>query len=536
MATTVPMTGNSSDTVEYICNKYAKLDAAMGVWKTHWKTIAKYTMPNKDFVFGGQVPGEMKDWQLYDAIGVHCVDRLSAAFHGMLTNPASVWFSLSCGDPLIDSLPAVAKWLQDSARLMISVMNNSNFQSEIHEVYQELCSIGTGHMKIEEDELDVVRFTSRPIYESAVSENHLGIIDTHYYKYEYTLDQLSEAYPDTIPKELEEMRFKDPLKKVCIIHAIEPSNRLPPKLRHAVLPITSIHVLKEWNVILKKSGFEENPCITPRMSKISGEMLGRSPAMKALPDIMMADAMMKAFIEQAQVVIAPPLQVPDEGVLLPVKLEPRGTNYYRAGTKDRIEPLNIGGNLSIGDDILERVHAKIKQAFYIDQLHLVENDRMTTVEVMQRRDEYLRTMSPILGRLQNEFLRPTVQRVFGIMARRGLFPALPPELKDKKLEIKFVSQLARAQESVDAENFMRSWAMSMEIAKAQPQVLDLINGDKAVNFAFKSYGTNLSLLNEQEAIDKMRQSRAQQLEEERQIANSEVQSKTAVNVAKAAQE
>jgi len=536
MSTTVPLSGGSNGTVEYICNKYDKLEAAMGVWKTHWKTIAKYTMPNKDFVFGGQTPGEMKDWQLFDAIGVYCADRLASAFHGMLTNPSSIWFAISCGDPLIDNLPQVAKWEQDCARLMVSALNNSNFQSEIQEVYQEIVTIGTGHMKIEEDDLDIFRFTSRPIYESAVSENHLGIIDTHYYKYEYTLDQLAEAYPDTIPPELEEQRFKDPLKKVCIIHAIEPSHRLPPKLRHAILPITSIHVLKEFKVILKKSGFEENPCITPRFSKISGEMMGRSPAMKALPDIMMADAMMKAFIEQAQVAIAPPLQVPDEGVLLPIRLEPRGTNYYRAGTKDRIEPLNIGGNLSIGDDILERVHSKIKQHFFIDQLHLVENDRMTTVEVMQRRDEQLRTMSPILGRLQNEFLRPTVQRIFGIMARKGLFPPLPPELKNKKLDIKFVSQLARAQESVDGENFMRSWAMSVEIAKAQPQVLDFINGDKAVQFAFKSYGTPLALLNENGVVEKMRESRAQQLEEERQIANQEVQSKTAVNVTKAAQE
>ena len=122
------------------------------------------------------------------------------------------------------------------------------------------------------------------------------------------------------------------------------------------------------------------------------------------------------------------------------------------------------------------------------------------------------------------------------MARKGLFPPLPPELKNKKLDIKFVSQLARAQESVDGENFMRSWAMSVEIAKAQPQVLDFINGDKAVQFAFKSYGTPLALLNENGVVEKMRESRAQQLEEERQIANQEVQSKPAVNVTKAAQE
>lgn len=535
MTNIIPVSDQASQSgAEYICKKFDKLDANKSVWRGHWRKVAKYTMPNKDFVFGGQTEGEEKDFQLYDAIGVYATDRLASMFHGMLTNPASVWFALSSGDPQIDSVQPVAKWLQDTARKMVATMNSSNFQTEVQEVYQDLCSLGTAHIRVEEDEADVLRFTTRPIYDCAISENHLGVIDCVYYKYEMTLDQLCEAYPDTVTADMKELRFNDPLKKYIVIHAVEPTDRLPPKLRHPVMKFTSIHVLKDGNIILKKSGFEENPCIVPRFSKISGEMYGRSPAMKALPDIMMADVMMQAFIDQAQVAITPPVQVPDEGVLLPLDFSPRGQNYYRAGTKDRIEPIQLGGNLSMGDSLLEKVHEKVKQAFFLDQLHLVENDRMTATEVMQRKDEQLRTMSPILGRLQHEFLRPVIERVFGIMARKGLFDALPLELKKAKLEVKFVSQIARAQESVDGDNFQRAYSVVTAIMNAQPQAVDLLDGDKIVQFAMKTYGAPLSLLRTDEELKKMREARNQQQQQQQQIQNAQQQSEVAKNVAQTA--
>lgn len=531
----VPSSDGVSDQVQYVIKKRDKLEAYTALWKPHWKEISDYVLPQKNDVYGGAIAGEKKDNYLFDSIGVQSCDRLASALHGMLVNPGTQWFALSTGDALVDTNQDVSKWLQDTAKQINSAMQNSNFQPEIHEVLVDLCGIGTALLRIEEDEIDIFRFKASPIYDVRISENYNGLIDTVYYTYKMTMDQMADAFGDKVPAELQEERLKDPLKEYCIIHAVEPTHRLPVGLQHPMLPFTSLHVLQEKSVLLKVAGFEEDPCIVPRFSKISGEMYGRSPAMRALSDIKSVNAMKKAVLEGIQLQVAPPIQVPDEGVLMPVRTSPRSINYYRAGSKDRIEALNLGGNVGIGEQMIESMHKGIEKSFYLDQLHMVENDRMTATEVMQRRDEQLRSLAPLLGRLQHELLRPMIVRVFGIMGRRNLIPPLPEMLRGKKLEVRFVSQLARAQESIEADNFLKAFNVIGSIAQMAPQSLDYLNTDEVVKFSMRTYGAPLVLLNKKEEVDTVRQQRAEQQEQARQAQMAQMESQSANQMAQASQ-
>lgn len=526
---------NNTSTHKFVVDKYQKLKATRGTWETHWEELSKYVIPMKNEIYGQyNTKGEKKGNTLFDAVGIRCNEQLASAFHGMLTNPATQWFAFSSGNHLIDNKLDNAKWLQDTAKRILFVMNNTNFQSEIHECYIDLCGFGTSHLRIEEDENEIVRFTSRPIYEAVISENYNGIIDTVYYKYKISCEALVEQFPD-LPEEIKKLRHQEPLKEYTVIHAIEPSSRLPKDVAHEMLAFTSLHVLEEGCILLKKGGFEENPCIISRFSKLSGEMFGRSPAMKALPDIKTANSMMRTWLEGAQLAVNPALQAPDEGVLMPIRITPGAINYYRADSKDRIEPINTGVNPQVGIQVIELLHQNIKSAFYIDQLHLVENDRMTATEVMQRRDEQLRSMSPILGRLQYELLAPIVMRVFGIMARRGLIEPLPADLKKAKLEVKFVSQIARAQESVEGDSFMRAFQAIAGIGQAQqsPEIFDVIDLDSTAKFLFKTYGAPLSNLRKDQEVKAIRQQRAEAQAKAQQAQLDQMNSQANKNMAQA---
>jgi len=523
-----------SSSYKFVTDKYQKLKAQRGTWETHWEELSKYVLPLKDEIYGSfDTKGAKKGNTLFDAIGIRCNEQLASALHGMLTNPATQWFSFSTGNHEIDNKLENAKWLQDTAKRILFVLNNSNFQSEIHECYLDLAGFGTSHLRIEEDKAEIARFTSRPIYEAVVSENYNGVIDTVYYKYKITCEQLVEQFPDSIPEAIKNLRHQEPLREYTVIHAIEPSARLPKEVAHEMLEYTSLHVLEEGNILLKKGGFEENPCIISRFSKLSGEMFGRSPAMKALPDIKTSNAMMKTWLEGAQLAVNPALQAPDEGVLMPIRITPGAINYYRADSKDRIEPINMGVNPQVGTQVIELLHSNIRSAFYIDQLHLVENDRMTATEVMQRRDEQLRAMSPILGRLQYELLAPIVMRIFGIMSRRGLIAPVPMELGKQKLEVRFVSQIARAQESVEGDNFLRAFQASAGLAQMNPEALDVIDPDKAVKFLFKVFGSPLDLLRKDQETKSIREQRAQQQQAAMQAQIDQQSSQAAKNVAQA---
>lgn len=521
---------------KFVVDKYQKLKATRGTWETHWEDLSRFVLPLKNEIYGNyNTKGDKRNTHLFDAVGIRCNEQLASALHGMLTNAATQWFMLQSPDHIINSKQSVAEWCQTQSKRVLFVMNNSNFQSEIHECYLDLCGFGTSHLRVEEDDTDIVRFTSRPIYEAVVNENYKGVIDTVYYKYIVTTEQLVEQFPDTITEEIKAIRHQEPLKEYHVIHAIEPSSRLPKDLAHEMLAFTSLHILEEGSILLKKGGFEENPCIISRFSKLSGEMFGRSPAMKALPDIKTSNAMMKTWLEGAQLTVNPPLQAPDEGVLMPIRLTPGAVNYYRADSKDRIEPINIGANPQVGIQIIELLHQNIKSAFFIDQLHLVESDRMTATEVMQRRDEQLRAMSPILGRLQYELLSPIVIRVFNIMLRKGLIDPIPQELLKENLEVKFVSQIARAQESVEGDSFMRAFQSAAGLAQMAPTAMDVINPDESVKFLFKTYGAPLNLLRKDKEVKELRANREQQQQQAQQAQLDQMNSQSAKNVAQAEQ-
>ena len=54
-----------------------------------------------------------------------------------------------------------------------------------------------------------------------------------------------------------------------------------------------------------------------------------------------------------------------------VRHVPGGLNFYRAGTRERIEPLNIGANNPIGLQMEEQRRKAIRENFFVDQLMMI---------------------------------------------------------------------------------------------------------------------------------------------------------------------
>lgn len=513
-------------TPEEVVRKFEKLQGARVNWDSHWEEIADYTVPKKKDVFTkyNKQPGEKKNTHLYDATAIHANELLASALHGMLTNPSVQWFELTTGDPNLDANDKVKAWLQEAVKRIHQVLNNSNFQTEIHEVYLDLGSFGTSSMRIEEDDEMIIRFSSRPIYELYIDENYKGIVDTVFREYSMTGRQILQEFGEKNfpPHQLDAVK-KDLMKKWDVIHGVLPSKDAGKK---ASKKFSSYHVLKELRVMLKESGFFEFPYVIPRWTKISGEIYGRSPAMKALPDIKMINEIMKTTIRAAQKIVDPPLMAPDDGIIMPIRTTPGGLNYYRSGTGDRIEPLETRGRIDLGIQLIESIKVQIRQAFFIDQLQLNEGPQMTATEVMQRTEEKLRLLGPILGRQHFELLKPMIDRIFGIMVRKDLLPQdVPPELEDRELEVQYSSMIARAQRSSEAENFNRVFSFIAPLVELNPSVIDNINFDGTVRKLANIFNLPHEMFNDQEVVDANRQQRQQleqqQIDQQQQLADAE---------------
>jgi hypothetical protein len=142
--------------------------------------------------------------------------------------------------------------------------------------------------------------------------------------------------------------------------------------------------------------------------------------------------------------------------------------------------LNINANNPLGLNLEEQRRQAIRAAYYVDQLVLGTGPQMTATEVVQRTEEKMRLLGPVLGRLQAELLQPMIDRAFNIMVRQNRFPAPPPAIADMDIEIEYVSPLARAQRQNDLQAIMRMFEIMSPAASIDPSVFDHVDFDGLV--------------------------------------------------------
>lgn len=523
-------------------SKFDKAKSNRVNWDRYWKEISEYFIPRKSDVYGAHVSGQKKEQYLYDSTSVHAAELLASALHGMLTNPALTWFGLTTGDEKLDSQKKVKEWLQFAVTRMIQVLNNSNFQTEIHELYLDLVNLGTGLMSVDKDDRTIVCFKTQPIYEAYILENNKGTADSVFSETEWTVKQIvdefgekvvAEKMPDLLDKLKQDPEFKEKLIHMVFPRNYDSESRVPKKMKFASITISRRH-----QQVIRESGFRQCKYVAPRWTKISGEAYGRSPAMKCLADVKTLNVMMSSMLKATQLRAFPPVLASDDGLLSPVRFTPGGATYTRGGTKDRVEVLNITGDLATNDKIMNDIRLQIQKTFFIDQLQLTtESKYQTATEVNHRAEEQLRMLSPILGRLHNELLKPIIDRVFEIMLDAGEFGVIPGELSKKKLEIQYTSQISKAQRVSEADIFPRMLGVIGPIVEAKPEMLDNINGDELLRYYAGLFNLPSKILYDKTEVEIKRDERAKQAAIAQQVAmeshNAEVSSKVAPNLLKA---
>ena len=501
-----------------LLKRFGKLVTQRQTWESHWQEVADYMMPRKADVTKQRSKGDKRSELIFDSSPLHAVELLSASLHGMLTNPSTPWFSLRFKNVDTGDADEANEWLQDTTEKMYEAFNRSNFQQEIFELYHDLITFGTASMFIEEDADDIVRFSTRHIGEIYISENNKGRIDTVFRKFKISARAAIQQFGEkNVSNALRGTAMKDPYEEVTILHVVYPRENYDPKKKDAKnMPFASCYIELDNKHEISQSGFNEFPYVVPRYLKASFEIYGRSPAMTALPDVKMLNEMSKTTIKAAQKQVDPPLLVPDDGFILPVRTVPGGLNFYRAGTRDRIEPLNIGANNPLGLNMEEQRRNAIRDTFYVNQLMMQNGPQMTATEVVQRNEEKMRLLGPVLGRLQSELLRPLIDRTFAILLRKKIFRPAPQFLAGQDIQIEYVSPLAKAQRSSELQSVMRAIEIFGSLSKISP-VFDHIDIDALVTYLADIVGVPAKVLNSKAQVNAIRQQKQQQQDQQMQM-------------------
>ena len=487
-------------------------------------------MPRKADVITLRTKGEKRTEVLYDSTAITANNLLAASLQGTLTSPSLAWFSIKLRDEVLNQNREVALWLEDTAKRMYDTFNETNFNTEVHELYLDLCSIGTGAIFVEEGkngfDTDGIHFNCLHIAEYYIQENINGKVDTLYRKYKLTARQAVQEFgEDNLGEKVLKAAREKPEKNFTFIHAVEPTADYERAIGKTAtkLPFHSCHVCEEDKMVVRTGGYNEFPYLVPRWSKATGEIFGRSPSYNALPDIKTLNKAVEIGLKAWAKAIDPPLLVQDDGVIGRVRMTPAGITVIR--NDGAVKPLQIGSNWQITDMKENQLRTAIRQAFYSDQLQLQEGPQMTATEVQVRYELMQRLLGPTLGRFQSEFLNPLIERVFGIMFRAGALMTAPDVIRDTTIDVEYVGPLARSQRMEEAVAIERLYQLAMNIAQVDPAIMDNIDHDNAIRMRAKLLGVPKTVLRGTEQVEEMRaaQAEAQQQAAMAQQAQSQAQ-------------
>ena len=424
---------------------------------------------------------------------------------------------------------------------MYDLFNESNFNTEVHELYLDLCSVGTGALFVEESKkgfnVDGIHFNTLHISEYFIKENNNGRIDTLYRKYEMSARQaLQEFGEKAIGEKIKDALKDKPDRKFNFVHAVEPTEDYKRSTGESgtKLPFHSCHICMEDKMVLRTGGYNEFPYLVPRWAKATGEIYGRSPSYNALPDIKTLNKAVEIGLKAWAKAIDPPLLVTDDGVIGRVRMTPAGITVIR--NDGAVKPLPIGSNWQITDMKESQLRTAIRQAYYSDQLQLQQGPQMTATEVQVRYELMQRLLGPTLGRFQSEFLNPLIERVFNIMMRAEALMPPPEVIQNQKVDVEYVGPLARSQRMEESIAIDRLYQLAMQVGQVDPSIIDNINHDIAIRARAELLGVPKTVLRGLDEITEMREARAQQQQMAQQMAMQQQQADAALSQGKAMKE
>jgi hypothetical protein len=500
-----------------LLKRYDRLKADRHNWDQLWEELAVFLMPSKIDFITKSTKGTKRAAEVYDSTGIHSLQILAASLHGSLTSPSTKWFGLRFREDALNEDKEAKDWLEKCSQGMFQEFGKSNFSTEVAEAYQDMVGFGTAALqfdvKTKEANFDGFNFRACHLAEVVVAESVEGRIDTVFRKLTLSARQAHQKFGDNCGEKSMKALETDPDKEFDYIQAVFPRELkgestmvAPPSQR----PWACYFISVDDKKICKESGYYELPFMVPRWSKTTGDIYGFGPGCVARPDIKTLNEARKLAMKAWEKSIDPPLKALQNGILGKIDMRPSTVTYVR--DMNNLEPLVNATNWNADQLMLTDVRASVRRILFSDQLELNDGPQMTATEVQVRYELMQRLLGPTLGRLQSEFLNPIVERAFYSMLRGNALPPMPEILQEVggDLDIEYVGPLARSQKMDEVTGIQRAIDGIMQLAQVNPEVLDIVDVDKAGRTISDRLGAPADILRGVEQVDEMRQQRQQQ--------------------------
>lgn len=482
-----------------------------------WQQVADLMLPRENQINQKSFPGEQKTRFIYDTTAIFASQDMASGLSGSMIPTGQKFFGLTVRDVDLRNNDSVSRYLSQVAEITHQEMFSSNFMLQLNETLRSLAVFGTGNIYTEWDnKTQSLNYRDYVVGTYQIRENNKGIVDTVILTIHLTSRQAMQEFgEENIDRDIKSDLEQAGDKRWEYIQIVRPREDFNSKFKdNKNMPFESLYVDVKNRVVVKESGFDENPFSVARWQKSSGEIYGRGQGTEVLPDVKMLQKMKKDFIELADKIVNPPLMV-HETFDGQVRVIPGAQNHVNDMNSIAGIPNSAIGNFPIGEKALELQQAQVNKAFFRDifvQLSDLTGDRRTTVEITERLREGLRRLASPVMRMQAELFNPVIIRSIFLLMRNGVVPLPPPELENQAFDIEYEGQLSLALKSQQSRGALQTIEFGASIAEIFPEALDNVKIDKVFRDVGRTFGMKEEHLATEDEVQEKRDERQRQQE------------------------
>lgn len=555
---------------EQIIQEFDQLKRARAVNENRWQLIGEYVHGTQQNFTTQNPAGERLNEDRYSSQAVFANKSLSSALLGTLWPDGARSMKVERSDEVTDN-QTNKDYFEKATKVLARAMDDPQARLTVvlNEYMQDQTAFGNSGVAAFEGEDSDLRFETWGIMDTLIDEGASGRVDLLYRQSHWTLRRVVATYGlDKVSSHLRDKysSVANRGEKIWIIHAIKPrENRDKSKKNRQNMPYMSVHIEKETKHVLRESGFEENPVLFARFSKLSYEVYGRGPGDDSLSDILEQDYLTERFTVNVDKSGDPPLMVSNDGIFGGgvIDMSARAINVvdtsaYRQGGSvgDLVQPLFTVGELNTTLTRIDMLTQNISQHFSLDKLLDFNNQTQMTLGEAEIREGIRATALNSLFTIQiSDLFDRLIARCFNVLLAKGKLGVkegslehqrmleegeepliMPDEIADKIekgkdiYRIKYLTPAARmmqAQKRVALLGHLRSL---QEAAQTNPEVLDNFDFDKFSEMMSQSFGVEELQLATKE-VNKLRQARNAAQAQQNQAEQAQQASETAKNLA-----
>lgn len=500
-----------------------------------WRDLSAFIAPSRArFLTTDNNKGRRNYRNIIDSSGSLALRTLKSGMMAGVTSPARKWFRFTVPDDDLNEYGPVKVWLDDVRDRVLAVFGRSNLYNKLPSLYGDMAVFGTGAMAVLASEKDFLRFYDYPIGSYYLGNDHEGRIRVFARKYELTVRQTVMRFGTTTPSGAPDWsRFSDRVKtawtngnedtaKVQIVHLVTPNDQWDPmRLASKYKQFHSCHFEENTSDVeeryLEDKGFDEFPVIAPRWD-VAGEDVygGESPGWIALGDIKQLQFGEKMSLQAIEKGVKPPLVGSIDMKQQEISMIAGDISWVDESTDRKLRPLH---DPTLALDQLEnkqqQVRNRIDKAFFADlflMLDQLERNEITATEILERKQEKLLILGPVLEQLNQDGLDPLVERTYAELNRRGEIPPPPPELEGVDVRPEYESIMAQAQkeQGLGALDRFATFTSKWAIDTQRPDALDKVDSDQMFDEYGLMTGVPARIVRPDDEVKKIRDGRARQ--------------------------